>query len=45
MRWAVSEALIQGTLVNGTVYLDPKGTTTRAQAAKILMTFCKTVAG
>ncbi|MBR4309042.1 MAG: S-layer homology domain-containing protein [Oscillospiraceae bacterium] len=37
MDWCVSTGLIHGTLQNGSLLLDPKGTTTRAQLATILM--------
>ena len=40
MEWAVAEGLING-MGNGT--LAPQGTTTRAQAAAVLMRFCKNV--
>lgn len=43
MAWANAVGLISGTAVNGTVYLDPMGSATRAQAARILMNFCKNV--
>ncbi len=40
LEWAVAEGLING-MGNGT--LAPQGTTTRAQAAAVLMRFCKNV--
>ena len=40
LEWAVGEGLING-MGNGT--LAPQGTTTRAQAAAVLMRFCKNV--
>lgn len=40
LEWAVAEDLING-MGNGT--LAPQGTTTRAQAAAVLMRFCKNV--
>lgn len=43
MAWANAAGLINGTSVNGTVYLDPKGSAVRAQAARILMNFCKSL--
>lgn len=42
MRWAYSEGLITG---RTTTTLVPNGTTTRAEAATILMRFCQNVAG
>ena len=44
MRWAVGAGLLNGTTENGSVYLRPKGTATRAQVAVILMRFCETIA-
>lgn len=41
MEWAVAEGIITG-MGNGT--LNPQGTTTRAQAAAMIMRFCKGVA-
>lgn len=43
MAWANAVGLINGTAVNGTVYLDPMGSAVRAQAARILMNFCKSL--
>lgn len=43
MAWANAVGLISGTAVNGTVYLDPMGSAVRAQAARILMNFCKSL--
>ena len=39
MKWAVGKGIINGTTFDstGTLYLDPQGLTTRAQAAKV---FC-----
>ena len=42
MQWAVAEGIINGSTDNGVTILDPKGTTTRAQAAAIFMRFCET---
>ena len=39
MQWAVASGLISGTASNGVTYLKPKGNTTRAQVAVILMRF------
>lgn len=36
MSWAVAEGIINGVAENGTVYLQPQGTTTRAQYATII---------
>lgn len=44
MAWSNSAGLIKGTNVNGVDYLDPRGNTTRAQIATILMRFCENVA-
>ena len=41
-QWAVAEGMISGKGVNGTVYLQPQGSATRAESATILMRFCKT---
>lgn len=43
MAWANVAGLISGTAENGTVYLDPMGSAIRAQAARILMNFCKSL--
>lgn len=40
MAWANAEGLINGSADGGTVYLDPRGSASRAQAACILMNFC-----
>ena len=40
LEWAVAEGIING-MGNGT--LNPQGTTTRAQAAAMIMRFCKSV--
>ncbi len=42
MQWAVKAGIITGNSVNGRTILDPRGTTTRAQAAAIFMRFCET---
>lgn len=39
MQWAVGSNLIQGTKENGKIFLNPQGTSTRAQVAVILMRF------
>ncbi len=39
MDWCIASGLIQGTTQKGTTILNPKGTTTRAQLATILMRF------
>lgn len=39
MQWAVGSGLIQGTKENGKIFLNPQGTSTRAQVAVILMRF------
>ncbi len=39
MNWAVQEGLVSGVLVDGTAYLQPQGTASRAQAANILMRY------
>ena len=44
MAWANAAGLISGDSRKDGVYLDPQGNTTRAQAAAILMRFCKNVA-
>lgn len=44
LSWAYAEGLISGSAEDGAVYLRPLGETTRAQAAAILMRFCKNVA-
>ena len=36
MSWAVAEGIINGVAENGTIYLQPQGTTTRAQYATII---------
>ena len=41
MQWAVGCGMIGGKNVNGTYYLDPKGDTTRAECAAMLMRFMK----
>lgn len=41
MVWVYAEGLISGNVENGTVYLEPKGSATREQAARVLMNFCK----
>ena len=43
MRWANAEKLINGTELDGTVYLDPQGSATRAQVAAILMRYVQNV--
>ena len=43
MRWANAEKLINGTELDGTVYLDPQGSATRAQVATILMRYVQNV--
>ena len=43
MRWANAEKLINGTELDGTVYLDPQGSATRAQVAAILMRYVQHV--
>lgn len=44
MRWAVAEGVITGNSVNGRPYLQPQGTTTRAQMAAIFQRFCLNIA-
>lgn len=44
MSWACAEELINGVKSGSTVYLDPQGTATRAQVARILMHYCENVA-
>jgi len=41
MQWAVGCGMIGGKNVNGIYYLDPKGDTTRAECAAMLMRFMK----
>lgn len=41
MQWAVQKGIIAGNIIGGQTMLDPKGTTTRAQAAAIFMRFCE----
>ena len=43
MSWANAEALINGTGIGSTVYLDPQGNATRAQVAAILMRYVQNV--
>ena len=40
MAWAKGVGLITGNEINGTIYLDPKGAATRAQAATMFMNLC-----
>ena len=43
MRWATEEGILTGNkAADGKTYLEPRGTTTRAQAAAIFMRFCET---
>lgn len=39
MQWAVGERIISGNVIDDQTLLDPTGTATRAQAAKIFLTF------
>lgn len=39
MQWAVGERIISGSVIDDQTLLDPVGTATRAQAAKIFLTF------
>lgn len=39
MQWAVYNGIIGGMMINGEMCLEPKGTATRAQAAKILTVY------
>ncbi|MBR6825431.1 MAG: S-layer homology domain-containing protein [Oscillospiraceae bacterium] len=39
MQWCVDAGLLRGTTCNGLVLLDPKGTTSRAQLATVLLRF------
>lgn len=39
MKWAIEKGIIAGVISNGVKKLSPKGYTTRAEAAKILVTF------
>ena len=39
MSWAVAVGLIGGAEVNGTSYLQPKKTASRAEVAQIVMNF------
>ena len=42
MRWAISNNLISGTTgADGQLYLNPKGTASRAQVAVIVMKYCQ----
>lgn len=43
MTWGVSVRLISGNMIDGTVYLDPLGSATRAQAATMFMNLFETV--
>lgn len=43
LSWAVSEGLVNGTVINGKTLLDPQGTTIRAQLAALLQRFCEDV--
>ena len=43
MIWANANGLISGTKDGGAVYLDPKGSATRAQVASILMRYVKNI--
>ena len=43
MAWAKGVGLITGNKIGGTIYLDPKGAATRAQAATIFMNLCEKV--
>lgn len=45
LAWANVEGLVTGTKVSGVTVLDPKGKTTRAQAATLLMRFIYNVVG
>ena len=40
MRWAVGNGIMNG---NGDGTLNPTGTATRAEAAQMLMNFCKEI--
>lgn len=42
MTWAVENGLVSGSLEAGQVYLQPKGSATRAQVAAILMRYAQT---
>ena len=43
MRWATEEGILTGNkAADGKTYLEPRGTTTRAQAAAIFTRFCET---
>ena len=44
MQWAVGAGLLNGALVNGTAYLQPKAQASRAQVAAILMRYCENIA-
>ena len=43
MAWAKGVGLITGNEINGTIYLDPLGAATRAQAATMFMNLCEKV--
>lgn len=43
MAWAKGVGLISGNKIGNTIYLDPLGSSTRAQAATIFMNLCETV--
>ncbi len=42
MNWAAANGILSGTTIEGKdgLYIDPQGTATRAQAAKIMVDFC-----
>lgn len=45
LGWAVDNKIMGGSNINGAHYLQPQGTATRAQAAKMFMVFDRDVAG
>ena len=44
LAWAVNRGILRGLQPDGRLYLEPKGTATRAQAAALLMRFCEPAA-